>query len=101
MCESSNELWASAQENCLRLPMVFPDLFKEQTSATFGIDGGMCRDEVHALCYAVNDIYNCVGIQAVQLEVRSSLSFMKELSWGKPQINLSSFMVKSKSAHIW
>jgi hypothetical protein len=24
---------------------------------------------------------------------------MKESSWGKPQINLTSFMVKSKSAH--
>jgi hypothetical protein len=33
--------------------------------------------------------------------VMSSLSFMKESSWGKPQMNLTSFMVKSKSAHTW
>jgi hypothetical protein len=31
--------------------------------------------------------------------VTSSLSFMKESFWGKPQMNLMSFMVKSKSAH--
>jgi hypothetical protein len=30
-------------------------------------------------------------------EVTSSLSFMKESSWGKPQMNLMSFMVKSNS----
>jgi hypothetical protein len=29
--------------------MVFPDLFKEEESCAFGIDGGMCQDEVHAL----------------------------------------------------
>jgi hypothetical protein len=29
--------------------MVFPDLFKEEESCAFGIDGGMRRDEVHAL----------------------------------------------------
>jgi hypothetical protein len=34
-------------------------------------------------------------------EVMSSLSFMKESSLGKPQINLMSFMVKSKSARAW
>jgi hypothetical protein len=30
--------------------------------------------------------------------VTSSFSFIKESSWGKPQMNLMSFMVKSKSA---
>jgi hypothetical protein len=40
--------------------MVFLDLFKEQTSGTFGIDGGMHRNEVHALGYAVDNIHNCV-----------------------------------------
>jgi hypothetical protein len=34
--------------------MVFPDLFKEQMNSAFGIDGSMCRDEVHAIGYAVN-----------------------------------------------
>jgi hypothetical protein len=34
-------------------------------------------------------------------EVTSSLSFMKESSWGKPQMNLTSFMVKSNSVHAW
>jgi hypothetical protein len=29
--------------------MVFPDLFKEQESFAFGIDGGMHHDEVCAL----------------------------------------------------
>jgi hypothetical protein len=33
--------------------------------------------------------------------VTSSLSFMKESSWGKPQMNLTSFMVKSNSACTW
>jgi hypothetical protein len=28
------------------------------------------------------------------------LSFMKESSWGRPQMNLTSFMVKSKSVRI-
>jgi hypothetical protein len=28
--------------------MVFPDLLKEQEGCAFGIDGGMCGDEVHA-----------------------------------------------------
>jgi hypothetical protein len=40
--------------------MVFPDLFKEQTSNSFGIDGGMHRDEVCALGYTVDDIHNHV-----------------------------------------
>jgi hypothetical protein len=40
--------------------MVFPDLFKEQMSGFFSIDGGMCRDEVRALGYTVNNIHNCV-----------------------------------------
>jgi hypothetical protein len=40
--------------------MVFPDLFKEQTSGAFGIDGGMHRDEVHTLGYTVNNIHNSV-----------------------------------------
>jgi hypothetical protein len=29
--------------------MVSPDLLEEQKSCAFGIDGGMCRDEVCAL----------------------------------------------------
>jgi hypothetical protein len=33
--------------------------------------------------------------------VTSFLSFVKESSWGKPQMNVTSFMVKSKSAHAW
>jgi hypothetical protein len=33
--------------------------------------------------------------------VMSSLNFMKESSWGKPQMNLMSFMVKSNSACAW
>jgi hypothetical protein len=40
--------------------MVFPDLFKEQMSSAFSIDGGMCRDEVCILGYAVDDVHNCV-----------------------------------------
>jgi hypothetical protein len=32
--------------------------------------------------------------------VMSSLSFMKESSWGKPQMSLISFMVKSKSVRV-
>jgi hypothetical protein len=40
--------------------MVFPDLFREQTNATFSIDGGMHRDEVHTLGYTVDDIHNYV-----------------------------------------
>jgi hypothetical protein len=39
--------------------MVFPDLFKEQEGCTFGIDGGMCGDEVRVLGYTVNDVHNC------------------------------------------
>jgi hypothetical protein len=33
--------------------------------------------------------------------VTSSLNFMKESSWGKPQMNITSFMVKSKSVRAW
>jgi hypothetical protein len=40
--------------------MVFPDLFKEQESCAFGIDGGMHRDEVRALGYTVDNVHNCV-----------------------------------------
>jgi hypothetical protein len=29
--------------------MVFPDLLKEEESCAFGIDGGMCQDEMCAL----------------------------------------------------
>jgi hypothetical protein len=39
---------------------VSPDLFKEQTSGAFSIDGGMHRDEVHTLGYTVDDIHNCI-----------------------------------------
>jgi hypothetical protein len=38
--------------------MVFPDLLKEQEGCAFGIDGGMCGDEVCALGYTVDDIHN-------------------------------------------
>jgi hypothetical protein len=34
-------------------------------------------------------------------EVTSSLSFMKKSSWGDPQMNLTFFMVKSKSVCAW
>jgi hypothetical protein len=40
--------------------MVFPDLFKEEESCAFSIDGGMHRDEVCALGYTVDNIHNCV-----------------------------------------
>jgi hypothetical protein len=40
--------------------VVFPDPFKKEESCTFGIDGGMRRDEVRALGYSVDDIHNCV-----------------------------------------
>jgi hypothetical protein len=40
--------------------VVFPDLFKEEESCTFSIDGGMHRDEVHTLGYTVDDVYNCM-----------------------------------------
>jgi hypothetical protein len=33
--------------------------------------------------------------------VTSSLSFMKESSWGKPQMNLTSFMVRSNNVRAW
>jgi hypothetical protein len=33
--------------------------------------------------------------------VTSFLSFMKESSWGKPQMNLTSFIVKLKSVRAW
>jgi hypothetical protein len=33
--------------------------------------------------------------------VTSSLSFMKESSWGEPQMNLMSFMVRSNSVCAW
>jgi hypothetical protein len=29
--------------------MVFPDLFEEEESCAFGVDGGMCQDEVCTL----------------------------------------------------
>jgi hypothetical protein len=41
-------------------PVVFPDFFEEEESCTFGSDGGMHRDEVHALGYTVDDIHTCV-----------------------------------------
>jgi hypothetical protein len=47
--ESGNELWASVPDNYSRCPMVFQDLFKEQTSSAFGIDGGMHRDDLVTL----------------------------------------------------
>jgi hypothetical protein len=51
-----------------------PDLFKEQTSSAFGIYGGMRRDEVRALGYTVNDIYNCIiamGFRQFNYEVHA------------------------------
>jgi hypothetical protein len=33
----------------LQCPMVFPDLFQEEEGCAFSVDGGMHRDEVHAL----------------------------------------------------
>jgi hypothetical protein len=40
--------------------MVFPDLFKEQESCAFGIEGGMHQNEVCALGKAVNHTHDCV-----------------------------------------
>jgi hypothetical protein len=54
--------------------MVFPDLFKEQESCAFGIDGGTHRDEVHALGNTVNNVHNCVismGFRQFDYEVNT------------------------------
>jgi hypothetical protein len=54
--------------------MVFPDLFKEQMSSAFGIDGGMHRDEVHALGYTVDNVHNCIismGFRQFDYEVNA------------------------------
>jgi hypothetical protein len=54
--------------------MVSPDLFKEQTSSASSIDGGMHRDEVHALGYTVDNIHNCViamGFRQFDYEVNA------------------------------
>jgi hypothetical protein len=54
--------------------MVFPDLFKEEKSCTFGIDGGMHRDEVCVLGYAVDDVHNCIismGFRQFDYEVNT------------------------------
>jgi hypothetical protein len=54
--------------------MVFPDLFKEQESCAFSINGGMHRDKVHALGYTVNDVHNCIiamGFQQLNYEVHA------------------------------
>jgi hypothetical protein len=40
--------------------MMFPDLLKEQEGCAFSIDGGMHGDEVCALGYTIDGIYNCV-----------------------------------------
>jgi hypothetical protein len=40
--------------------MVFSDLPEVQTSGAFSRNGGMHRNKVHALSYAVDDIHNCV-----------------------------------------
>jgi hypothetical protein len=55
--------------------MVFPDLFKEPMCGAFGIDGGIHRDEVHMLGYAVNDIHNCImamGFRQFDYEVNTN-----------------------------
>jgi hypothetical protein len=52
--------------------MVFPDLFKEQESCAFGIEGGMCRNEVCVLGKAVDDTHNCIiamGFRQLDYEV--------------------------------
>jgi hypothetical protein len=54
--------------------MGFPDLFEEQTSSTFSIDGGMCGDEVHTLGYAVDNVHNCIiamGFRQFDYEVNT------------------------------
>jgi hypothetical protein len=73
-CESSNELWASVQNNYLRHPMVSPDLFKERSSGALGIDGGVCRDDVCVLGYTVGDVHDCViamGFRQFDYEVHT------------------------------
>jgi hypothetical protein len=40
--------------------MVFPDLFQEEESCAFGVEGGMRWDEVRTLGETVNDTHNCV-----------------------------------------
>jgi hypothetical protein len=40
--------------------MVFPDLFKEEESCAFSIEGGVHWDEVCTLGKAVNDTHNCI-----------------------------------------
>jgi hypothetical protein len=52
--------------------MVFPDLLEEEESCAFGIEGGMCLNEVCVLGKAVNDTHNCVvamGFQQLNYEV--------------------------------
>jgi hypothetical protein len=54
--------------------MVFQDLFKEEESCTFGIDGDMHRDEVHVLGYMVDNIHNCIvpmGVRQFDYEVHT------------------------------
>jgi hypothetical protein len=60
---------------CLRqLLKISPDLFKEQTSSTFGIDGGMHRDKVHIFRYTVDDVHKCIiamGFRQFDYEVHA------------------------------
>jgi hypothetical protein len=54
--------------------MVFPDLYKKQMSSTFGIDGGMHRDEVCVLGYTIDNVHNCViamGFRQFDYEVNT------------------------------
>jgi hypothetical protein len=52
--------------------MVFPDLLKEEESCAFGVEGGMCQDEVCMLGEAVDNTHNCViamGFRQLDYEV--------------------------------
>jgi hypothetical protein len=40
--------------------MVFPDIPEVESGCTLGRDGGVHRNEVRALSYAVNDVHNCI-----------------------------------------
>jgi hypothetical protein len=52
--------------------MVFLDLLKEEESCAFGVEGGICWDEVHVLGKAVDDTHHCaiaMGFQQLNYEV--------------------------------
>jgi hypothetical protein len=53
------------------VPWCFP---KVQTGGTFGRDGGMYRNKVHAFIYVVDDVHNCIiamGLRQFDYEVNT------------------------------